>query len=225
MPGGDDAYVTDDGSGQLTAIRLGDLSVVSRTFVGLGAHHLAISPDASRVWVALGQSAQTIVILGTRTAPPAGATGGRWTDPGHPHVLARFAPGYRVHDLQFTPDGRRVWLTSASGSQIGVFGARDHRLRFRVPAGPPPQHVVFAGRFAYVTSGYGSRIEQVRWATGEIVRRVWAPYGSFELDVSGMYVVTSSLFTGTLAVYDRGLRRLRVRRLAPSAEDVAVFRP
>ena len=40
-------------------------------------------------------------------------------------------------------------------------------------------------------------------ATGAIVRRTRAPYGSFDLDAAGRYVVTSSLFRGTLAVYDR----------------------
>ncbi len=223
-PGGGYAYVTDDARGQLDAILLTTDRVISRTFVGAGAHHLAFSPDQRQVWVALGQSAPTIAILSTvasRPPPPSSVIG----DPGHPHLIGQFHPGYRAHDLLFTPDGRRVWITSASGPDIGVFNARNHSLRFRVPAGPPPQHVVFAGRYAYVTSGYGSQIEQVSRASGRVLKRVAAPYGSFDLDAGGGYVVTSSLLRGTLAIYDTRLRLLRVRKLAPSTEDVTIFRP
>jgi hypothetical protein len=95
----------------------------------------------------------------------------------------------------------------------------------RIPAGLPPQHVVFNGAFAYMTSGYGSTIEQIRWRTGRVMRRVRAPYGSFELDTAGPYVVTSSLLRGTVAVYDRNLGLLRVRRVGATAEDIALVRP
>jgi DNA-binding beta-propeller fold protein YncE len=223
-PGGDYAYVTDDASGRLVAIGLFHQRVDSSTFVGYGAHHLAFSPDVQRVWVALGQAARTIVILSTvvSTPPPPSSP---IVNPGHPHVVGRFAPGYLAHDLLFTPDGRRVWITAANRPYVGVFSARSHRLLFRVPAGAPPQHVVFAGRYAYVTSGYGGTIERVMLSTGRVVHRARAPYGSFDLDAAGRYVVTSSLFRGTLAIYDRNLRLLRVRRVASSAEDVAIYRP
>jgi DNA-binding beta-propeller fold protein YncE len=223
-PGGGYAYITQDASGQLAVIRLTDDKVVSRTFVGLGAHHLAFSPDAQQVWVALGQSATTIAILSTvvRRPPPPQSV---WADPGHPRLIGRFEPGYLAHDLLFTPDGRRVWITSADGPDVGVFSARDHALLFKVPAGPPPQHVVFEGRYAYVTSGYGSTIEQVALVSGRVLRRVRAPYGSFDLDAAGGFVVTSSLLRGTLAIYNPRLRLLNLVRLAPSAEDVAIFAP
>ncbi|MGI9184334.1 MAG: YncE family protein [Solirubrobacteraceae bacterium] len=223
-PGGEYAYVTDDASGRVAAIGLSDQRVDSRTFVGAGAHHLAFSPDARQVWVALGQAAATVVILSTAgSAPPPGVS--VMIDPRHPHVVGRLRPGYLAHDLLFAPDGQRVWITAANRPYVGVFSARDHRLLFRVPAGAPPQHVVFAGPDAYVTSGYGASIERVSVATGRVLRRVRAPYGSFDLDASGRYVVAASLFRGTAAIYDRDLRLLRVRRVGSSAEDVAIYRP
>ena len=223
-PGGDYTYVTDDASGRVVAIGLFNQRVASSTYVGAGAHHLAFSPDAERVWVALGQAAPTIVILSTVVSRPP-LPSSPIVNPGRPHVVGRFAPGYLAHDLLFEPDGRRVWITAADRSYVGVFSARSHRLLFRVRAGAPPQHVVFAGRYAYVTSGYGQTIEQVAVATGHVVRRTRAPYGSFDLDAAGRYVVTSSLFEGTLAIYDRNLRLLGVHHVASSAEDVAIFSP
>jgi DNA-binding beta-propeller fold protein YncE len=224
-PGGEFVYVTDDGSGRADVIGLARRRIASRRFIGLGAHHLAFNPGGSQVWVVLGQSAHTVAILSTASRPPSGVTGGNWVNPARPRVVAHLDPGYRAHDIKFTPDGRSVWITSASGPTIGVFDARTHRLRLRIPAGAPPQHVVFGGSFAYVTSGYGSTIEQIRWRTGRVMRRVRAPYGSFELDAAGPYVVTSSLLRGTVAVYDRNLGLLRVRRVGATAEDIALVRP
>src|SRR5207248_1404552 len=43
-------YVTDDARGQLTVIRS---RVVRKLFVGFGAHHIAVSPDQPRLWIAL----------------------------------------------------------------------------------------------------------------------------------------------------------------------------
>jgi DNA-binding beta-propeller fold protein YncE len=223
-PGGRYAYVTDDARGQVDVIRLTNDKVVSRTFVGVGAHHLAFSPNGQQVWVALGQSASTIAILSDVVSRPSSPSSVR-VNPGHPRPIGQFHPGYLAHDLMFTPNGRQVWITSANGPDVGVFSAGARRLLFRVPAGQPPQHVVFDGRYAYVTSGYGSRIEQVLLASGRVVKRAAAPYGSFDLDAGGGYVVTSSLLRGTLAIYNTQLHLLRVRRVAPSAEDVTIFRP
>jgi DNA-binding beta-propeller fold protein YncE len=206
------AYVTDDSRGQLIAIGLYNNRILSRVSVGAGAHHLAISPDEHQVWIALGQSARTIAILSTM-------------DPARPRLVGYIHPGYLAHDLNFTPDGRQVWVTSADTPYVGVFSARTHRPLFRVSGGPPPQHVVFGGGFAYVTSGYGSRIERVALNSGRVLERTPAPYGSFDLDVSSGYVVTSSLLRGTLATYNTQLRPLHISRLAPSTEDVVISRP
>lgn len=223
-PGGGYAYLSEGAPGRVAVIRLTDDKVVSRPFVGAGAHHFAFSPNLQQVWVALGQSAATIAILTTvvsRPPPPSSV----WGDPGHPRLVGRFRPGYPAHDLLFTPDGAQVWITSADGPDVGVFSAHTHRLPFRVPAGPPPQHVAFDGRYAYLTSGYGSRIEQVSLTTGRILKQAPAPNGSFELDAAGGYVVTSSLLRGTLAIYNTRLQLLRVRHIAPSAQDVTLYQP
>ncbi len=183
--------------------------MVSRIAVGPGAHHLSFRPDQRRLWIALGESARTVEILDT-------------SDPARPRLIGRFDPGYAAHDLSFTPDGQRVWVTSATAADVGVFSSRGHRLLFRLPVGPPPQHIAFAGPYAYLTSGYGSTIEKVALATGRVLERTSAPYGSFELDARNGYVVTSSLLRGTLAVYDRQLTPVHELHLAQAARDVAI---
>jgi DNA-binding beta-propeller fold protein YncE len=208
-PGGRYAYVTDDERGTLTAIRLSDATVAGTVFVGDGAHHLSLSPDGRRMWIALGESASTIVILDV-------------ADPTHPRVIARFDPGFLAHDVSFTPDGRRVWVSSADGPDVSVLRASDRRPLFKVRVGPGPQHIAFDGPDAYLTSGYGGVIEKLSPATGRVLVRRSAPYGCFELSAGPGFVAASSLLRGTLAVYDRQLGLLRIVRIAPAARDVAL---
>ena len=218
------AYITDDARGTLTVIRFSDMKETSTIAVGPGAHHLAFSPDAQRVWVALGEDARTIAILTTVVATPPRPSS-VVIDPGHPRVIGHFSPGFPAHDLSFSPDGRQVWISSAAGSDVTAFDARNRRVLFRVPVGPPPQHLTFAGRYAYLTSGYGSRIEKVAATTGRVLTRTSAPYGSFELAAADGYVATASLLRGTLAIYTPSLKLIHVVKLTPVTREVAISRP
>jgi DNA-binding beta-propeller fold protein YncE len=210
-PDGRYAYVTDDARGELAVIRLGDARLLARIPVGAMAHHLTVRPDGRQVWIALGESATTVVIVDT-------------ADPARPRVIGQFAPGFPVHDLLFTPDGRRVWITPSSSEDVGVFSAQSRRMLFRVAGGAPPQHVAFAQTRAYVASGYGRQIELANLATGRVLKVAHSVYGSFNLDAAGGFVAVASLLRGTLSVYDDRLRLQRVRRIAPAARDVAISR-
>jgi YVTN family beta-propeller protein len=204
------AYVTDDARGTVTVIDLVNLRVTSTIHVGAGAHHLCFDITDQTAWVALGESARMLVLLSTQ-------------DLDHPRVIGHFPPPFPVHDLGCSSDGARVWLTSASGPDVTVADGFDYGVVFRVPVGPPPQHVVLQGGSAYLTSGYGGIIERVDAATGRILERARSPYGSFELAAGDGYVVTSSLLRGTLAIYTPGLRLLRVVHLAPATREVAIL--
>jgi DNA-binding beta-propeller fold protein YncE len=203
------AYVSDDGSGRLVAIDLIDRRIVARVSVGLGAHHLAVSPDGSRVWVALGEHAEAVAIVDT-------------SNPQRPRLAGFFVPHFSIHDLAFSPDGRRVWLTSDDETGVHVVNARTRRLLFTVPAGRPPQHVAFDQRHAFVTSGYGSRIELVDPRRGTVLRSAREPYGSFNLATSGGLVATSSLFAGSVSELTGELEPLRTVKVAGAARDVAL---
>jgi DNA-binding beta-propeller fold protein YncE len=211
-PDGQRAYITDDSSGTLTAIRLSDMRVTSKLYVGLGAHHLTFSPDQQRAWVALGESASQITILNT-------------SNPDRPRVIGHFTPGFPAHDLAFSPNGRQIWISSSIGPDVTVFSVGDHRVLFRVPGGPPPQHLAFEGPHAYITSGYGDQIEEVSTATGRMVARASAPYGSFELATADGYVATSSLLRGTVAIYTPALQPLHTVTVASAAREIAISSP
>lgn len=211
-PDGQYAYVTDDVRGTVTVIRLSDLRVVGTVAVGAGAHHLGFSPDQHRAWIGLGEQATRIAILDT-------------TNTAHPKLIGHFDPGFAAHDVSFAPDGRAGFVSSSSGPDVTAFDPSTRRVLFRVPVGRPPQHIAFSGRFAYLTSGYGSSIEKVNADTGQVVTRARAPYGSFELAAADGFVAAASLLRGSLAIYTSALKPVRVVKLAPATREVAISRP
>ena len=116
---------------------------------------------------------------------------------------------------------------------VRVLSPRTGRTLFSVQVGPAPQHVAFGVfsrapasltsgyGYAYLTSGYASRIELVDSRGGRIVRIASVPYGSFNVTTIGSNVVTSSLIRGTVTDFDSDLRLLRTVRVAPAARGVA----
>jgi DNA-binding beta-propeller fold protein YncE len=208
---GEYLLVTDAEAGSLTSIELADMRVVGRVAVGAGAHHVATSSDRRRAWVALGETADTLVIVDI-------------TNPRHMRVLRPLHPAAAAHDVAFSPDGRTVWVSSASEPYISVYSAASGRLVDNVPAGRAPQHVVFASGRAYITSGYGSSIEMVAPATRRVLRRAELPYGSFNLASAGPWLVVTSVLNGEVTVLRAStLRRGAETKVATAARSVAVL--
>ena len=213
VPGHLIAYVTDDARGQLAVIDLVHRRVVRKVFVGYGAHHMAISPDWSRLWIALGERARRIAVLDT-------------TNPRAPRLVGHVDPGGEAHDLAFDPQGRRVWVTYDDRSSVAVFDAQSRGLVRTIPAGSPPQHVAFDAfsnaRHAYVTSGDDGTLRVISMRSGRTVRIVRTAPGSFNVTTGGSLVLISSLTRGTLTELTANGRVLLRKRIAPSARDVAL---
>jgi DNA-binding beta-propeller fold protein YncE len=205
-PRGSYLYVTDDAKGQLVTIGVARGRVVSRTFVGFGAHHMSFRPHRHELWVALGERARTIAIVDT-------------TDGGHPDRRGFFSPGGLVHDLAFAPGGKRVWITYDDRSSVDVFDVRSRRLLASLPAGSPPQHVAF-GRHAYVTSGNDGRL-RVFSPGGRLLGVAGTPVGSFNIGLGGALVLTSSLSGGTLTELRESGRPILTKRVGSTARDAA----
>jgi hypothetical protein len=208
-PDGEWALVS-DADGTLSTIELATHRVVDRIQVGAGAHHMAIGPAGHEVWVALGETAHTVVVVNC-------------SDPRHLRVVRRLRTAVAVHDMAFGPGGATVWMTSAQAPFVSVYTARGARLVARVPAGRAPQHVAFIGSRAYVASGYGSSIEMVSAGTRRVMARASLPYGSFNLAGWGPDVVTTSLLDGRVTVLRASdLRRITIELVANEARSVAI---
>jgi DNA-binding beta-propeller fold protein YncE len=207
------AYVTDDARGQLAVIDLLRQRITRKVFVGFGAHHMAISPDWTRLWVALGERARSITLLDT-------------TLPGAPRVIGHLDPRGEAHDLGFAPGGGRVWVTYDDRPTVAVFDARSGARRRAFTAGSPPQHVAFDqfsnARHAYVTSGTDGALRIVSLRSVRTIRTVSVPRGSYNVSTGGALVLVSSLTNGTLTELDENGRLLLRKRLAPATRDVAL---
>jgi YVTN family beta-propeller protein len=209
-PGGRYAYVSDAGSGDLVVIDLNERRIVHRVFVGYQAHHLDFSPDGRRLWVALGETATTIVQVDT-------------SDLRQPRVVGRIHPRVTSHGIEFSPDGRTVWVSSSAAPFVTVFDAATGKALREIGAGKGPQEIAFSGKRALVTSGYGSSMEAVSWRTYGRHGSVAMPYGSFNLATFGGKVVTSSVLNGYVTELEVGtLRRLWTTKIAPVTRYVAI---
>ena len=206
-PYGGYIYVTDDARGQLAVIRN---RVIRKLFVGYGAHHMAVSPDQPRIWIALGERARSIVVVDT-------------ADPARPRLIGHVDPHGLAHDLAFGPSGRRVWVTYDVGARVRIFDAGTRRPLRALYGGAPPQLGAFDNiGHADVTSGDDGTLRIFSLRTARPVRTVRVPSGSFNLVTFGGFVVTSSLTNGTLVdARDSGRVVLR-KRVAPAARDVAI---
>lgn len=213
-PDGEWALVS-DAAGTVSTIQLSTHRIVDRVWVGRGAHHMAISPEQRVAWVALGETARTIVRLDM-------------TDPKHLRVAGHVHPRLASHDLAFSPNGKTVWVTSSDSPSVTVYRAATARPVATVPAGAAPQHIAFsqtAPARAYVTSGYGRSLEMVDVASRRILRRVALPYGSFNLSTLGSIVATTSLLDGKVDILRAGDQRPRLTRtVASHSREIVLLR-
>jgi DNA-binding beta-propeller fold protein YncE len=209
-PSGRYAYVSDEASGEIEVIDLARRRIEGAVYVGLMAHHLSFSPDGRRLWVALGETATTIVRLDT-------------SNPIRPHVVGRLHPRYTSHDVKFAPDGRTVWVSSSTAPFVTVYSAATGKVVKVIPAPRAPQHFAFSGARVLISSGYGSSVQAVLWRARRRLGSVSVSYGSFNLAAYGGTVVTTSLFTGVVTELRAGtLHRFWSVKVAPAARYVAI---
>jgi DNA-binding beta-propeller fold protein YncE len=203
--GGRLAYVTDSGRGDIAAIDVLRGVVLGRLALRGPARHVSLSPSGRTLWVALGSKAQEVAVVGVRGAAM--------------RLSARVEPPFLAHDVGFTPDGERVWVTSGSRNTIAVYDVRTRRVRFTLAADAPPQHVTFAGARAYVASGDDGTFRVHELANGRLLARTSVPLGSYNVQQGWGRVLTPSLERGTLCVLGPSGRLVHEVRVARSSHD------
>jgi hypothetical protein len=203
-PDGTLAYVTDAGSGELVTVDLARARVVHRLAVGALARHVSLDPSSMTLWIALGFNAREIVAVDL-------------SDEQRPRIAARLKPPFHAHDVVFSPDGRRVWVSSGDERKLAVYDGAKRRLLFELAAGPPPQHISLTTPAAYVTSDDAVRVHAL--SDGRLLRTTPVPPGSYNVTHGWNRVFTPSLERGTLAVLDRRGSLIESPRLAKAAHD------
>ncbi len=205
-PGGRLVYVTDSDRGEVVVLDVDRGRVLHRTEVGGHARHVSLDRSGRWLWTALGSKAQEVAILDVANAE-------------RPKLVRRLRPGFLAHDVCFTPDGHRVWVTSGDRGAIEIYDSRTRRVVRSLPGGAPPQHVAFGNGMAFVTSGDDGTLHAHAINTGRLLHETAIPVGSYNVATGWGRVMTPSLERGTLVVCDgRGHRIGRVQ-VAAAAHD------
>ncbi|RMG66457.1 MAG: gluconolaconase [Calditrichaeota bacterium] len=119
-PQGRRAYVSNIGSGTVTAIDLAAGRKLGDVPTGAGAEGLALSPDGKELWVA-NREEETITIVQADSLKP----------------VARLAcPGFPIR-LKFTPDGQRVLVSLLRRGELALFDAAGRSVVQRIALAPP----------------------------------------------------------------------------------------
>jgi DNA-binding beta-propeller fold protein YncE len=211
-PDGRHAYVTDSATGEVAVVDLIRARVLRRVAVGALARHVTLDPAGGTLWIALGSSAERIVVVDVAR------------DPARPRVTRHLAPPFLAHDVAFAPGGRRVWVTAGRRRRVAVYAARGEQPIRTLAADAAPQHVTFGAGRAFVASGEEPSVTVHGLSDGARRRRTATPLGSYNVQQAAGRVLTPSLNHGTLTVLDPAGRVLRQVRVAPAAHDACVVR-
>jgi DNA-binding beta-propeller fold protein YncE len=208
-PDGRHAYVTDAKRGEVVVVDVAAGRVVGRAHVGAKARHLTIDPAGTRLWISLGAKASQIAVvdIAQRTRP---------------RLVALMAPPFLAHDVGWTPDGARVWVSSGDRNSLAIYNAKTHRLLARPAADRPPQHITFSGGQTYVTSGESATL-RVHRSDGHVLRTTAVADDSYNVQQAHGWVVTPALGRGTLCILDTSGRLVHRRQVARSSHDACIL--
>lgn len=208
-PDGRHAYVTDAERGEVVVLDVLRGRVLGREHVGRLARHITIDPHGRRLWIALGKTAREIAIVGVAR-------------PARPRLLGVLRPPFLAHDVGWTPDGARVWVSSGDRKELAVYNPRNARLLRRFAGDAPPQHVSFRGGRAFVTSGDSGTL-RVHRVNGDALRTTAVPEGSYNVQQGHGWIVTPGLGRGSLCILDVHGRLLRRKQVARSSHDACIL--
>lgn len=170
------AYVTNIGSGTVTALDLVAGRKLGDVATGAGSEALALTPDGRELWVAARADGRLLVVDTATLA-----------------VAAQLPlPGVPIR-VAITPDGRSALVTCAGSSELVAFDVASRRERARrkvdVPLAPGAEQRPFArlapgsalpvglliagdGRSAYVAATMADRVVQYEIGTLEPLRGI-----------------------------------------------------
>lgn len=167
------AFVTNLGSGNITAIDLGKRAKIADIQAGREPEGLALTPDGRELWVA-NRGDDTITVFDAATRKP----------------LTTLAVGDMPIRLQISPDGRTAVTSNARSADLTLIDVATRRVRRTVPleGGPDamPVTILFAsdGKRLFVAETGQARVAEVDLDAGRVLRRLSAGKGADGLGYS-----------------------------------------
>jgi YVTN family beta-propeller protein len=148
-------YVTNIGSGSVSVINR-ETNKVRSFATGAGAEGIDCSPLDGTIWVA-DREVDTLSVI----------------DPAADTLIASFKTAGRMPiRVQFTPDGREVWVSNAQAKTVSVYDSRTRGLIATIEDGEVPVGIQMSpnGRRAFVANTGANRISVIDVKTRKVIR-------------------------------------------------------
>jgi YVTN family beta-propeller protein len=157
-PDGKTLYVSNEDSGQLSAVDVTKGSVTSTVAVGSEPEGVAVSADGRVVYVTC-ETSNSVYVVEAQSMK----------------VLAQIATGKRPRALLLLRGSHRGFITSEFGGSITVFSTDDYKVLRTIALGDPqvvrPMGIVSPdGEHLYVTTGRYGAILEVDADSGKVTR-------------------------------------------------------
>jgi DNA-binding beta-propeller fold protein YncE len=202
------AYVTDSMAEEVVVVDVARARVLARTRVPGPARHASVSRDGRTLWTALGSKAELLALLDLG-------------NPTRPRLERTLTTPMLAHDVVFAPDGEHAWVTSGAGHRIVLYRAETREVVSVLAADRAPQHIVFVGDLAFVSSGDDGTVRVCR-SNGDLVHAASVPIGSYNVTFGSGRAVSPSLSRGTVALLDQHGHVRAVRTVAKAAHDACI---
>lgn len=173
-PGGEVAYVSNEGSGEISIIDVATDSVVGTIAVGTRPRGVRVTPDGRLVYVALSGSPRCPPTMPDeeceRMTADKSKDGIAEVDAATRRVLRVLPGGSDPEQFDLTPDGTRLFVSNEDAGLATIVDVRSGAVARSVKVGTEPEGVRLApdGRTFHVTSETDHVVTAVDAQSGEV---------------------------------------------------------
>ncbi|MES2113186.1 MAG: beta-propeller fold lactonase family protein [Bacteroidota bacterium] len=163
------AYIATPDFDNLTVINTTTNEITTKIKVGIGPGGVALSPDASRVYVANNKDG-TVSAINTATNT----------------VIATIKVGTSPHAICVSPDGKFVYVANSESNSVSVINTASNTIAQTVLVGQSPLGIAISpdGKSLYVSNYKDGTVWVINTANGTEIHEVGVPYGVLSLAIS-----------------------------------------
>jgi YVTN family beta-propeller protein len=176
QPKGERVYVSDEDGGTVIVIGTADDSVIARVPVGKRPRGLRVSPDGTRLFVALSGLPKAGPGADESKLPPAdpSADGIGIVDLASLKLLRKIPGGRDPEVVDVTSDGKRLWVSNEDAAEASLVDVEAGQVIRKVPVGKEPEGVTIhpGGKVVYVTNEADNSVSVLDIETGQPVAQI-----------------------------------------------------
>jgi YVTN family beta-propeller protein len=175
-PAEEHVYVSDEDGGSVVVISTTSDEVVTRIPVGKRPRGMRISPDGTRLYVALSGLPKLAPGADESKAPPAdpSADGIGIVDLASLKLLRKIPGGRDPEVVDVTSDGKRLWVSNEDAAEASLVDIDAGNVVRTVPVGKEPEGVTIhpGGKVVYVSNEADNTVSVLDIETGQPVAQV-----------------------------------------------------